>query len=84
MKKNNSLKEEMKTILTEVLQRLGKPSYINDVSRYAIENYKDRLRPYEWQYDLRWAASHLKKDGILTITPVGTYSLWSLTGQEGK
>ena len=82
--KNNSLKEQMKTILTEILQKLGKPSYIRDVSRYAIENYKDVLRPYDWIYDLRWAASHLKKDGILTITRVGTYSLWSLTGQEGR
>ena len=81
MKKNNSLKEEMKTILTEVLQRLGKPSYINDVSRYAIENYKDRLRPYEWQYDLRWSASHSDK---VISKRVSNYSLWSLAAWEGK
>ena len=79
MKNNTSLKDQMESILIETLRALGKQSRIIDVSRYAYDNYKDDLRPYQWQYDLRWSASN--SDKVISVK-ISNYSLWSLKGWE--
>ena len=75
MKNNTSLEEQVENVLVGSLEALGKPSKIIDVARHAYDNYEGELRPYQWQYDLRWSAS--KSDKVVSIK-VGRNSLWAL------
>jgi hypothetical protein len=52
------------------LSSLGRKAWATDVAKYIWENYETDLRLsgsmlYTWQYDVRWAATTLRKEGKL-------------------
>jgi len=68
----------------EALEQLGGSAGVVDVSRRVWQNHEDELRRsgdlfYTWQYDLRWAATKLRKEGRLQpSTGRGVRGKWAL------
>lgn len=71
--------------VVEALDQLGGTAGVLEVSRQVWKNHEDALREsgdlfYTWQYDLRWAATRLRKDGRLQPSPGrGLREGWALT-----
>ena len=60
----------MKDWIIEALNHLGGKGWPREVSKYIWERYETDLknsgdRLYTWQYDVRWAAQSLRKEGVL-------------------
>ncbi len=56
---------------------------IKDVARYIWDNYEKELRLsgdlfYTWQYDMRWAATYLRKEGIMKSKDLSPRGVWEL------
>lgn len=56
--------------VVEALEQLGGTAGVVEVSRQVWQNHESDLREsgdlfYTWQYDLRWAATKLRKAGQL-------------------
>ncbi|RUS67182.1 hypothetical protein CUZ56_01123 [Saezia sanguinis] len=61
---------DFKPWILEALQSLGCKGYPKDVAKYIWEKKKHILQNsgdilYTWQYDTRWAALALRKEGKL-------------------
>lgn len=59
---------------------------LRDVSKYIWNNYKNELKEsgdlfYTWQYDMRWAAVKLRKDGIMQDRFSSPQGIWELTNR---
>ena len=75
---------QIEKMLIDALQYFGKPTLITDVNRYIWNKYENDIRMsdemlYKWQYQLRWAFTNLKKDGVCDFNKQGQNSLWLLT-----
>lgn len=77
-----AVRDVLQEWLVEALRSLGGSASVIDVSREVwrrhqqdIENTGDLL--YTWQYDLRWAATRLRKEGRLADNERG--EPWRLT-----
>src|SRR5690625_3724952 len=60
--------------VVEALEQLGGTAGVLEVSKQVWQNHEDQLRAsgdlfYTWQYDLRWAATNLRKAGRLEPSP---------------
>lgn len=63
-------KEDLKEWVIEALQSLGGSGSVFEVSKLVWLRHEHDLRTneqlfYKWQYDLRWAAFQLRKEGRL-------------------
>ncbi|WP_110851296.1 hypothetical protein [Georgenia satyanarayanai] len=63
-------KTDLMDWVVEALEQLGGTAGVLEVSRQVWHNHEDQLREsgdlfYTWQYDLRWAATNLRKAGRL-------------------
>ena len=59
--------------LIEALQALGGRGSIVQICKVVWERHEQELRKagdsfYTWQYDIRWAATILRKRGIISAT----------------
>lgn len=75
-------RSELKTIVVEALKAHNGKAHLTQVAKYIWENYADELAKsgplaYTWQYDIRWAATGLRKDGVLA-EPDDNKGVWSL------
>ncbi|TQR41155.1 hypothetical protein [Paenibacillus popilliae] len=76
-------KQDLGSLIVNCLKQNNGKATIIEVSKYIWENYEDKLRSsgnlfYTWQYDYRWQATELRKQGILkdsTISPSGVWEL---------
>ena len=73
----------LKQWVVEALKRKGGRAKLIDVARDLWANHEQELRRmddlfYTWQYDMRWAATALRKDGIMEPAPRGSGSVWAL------
>ena len=78
-----SYRENLKEWVAEALGKLGGQAYINDVARQIWLDHESELRSwdehfYSWQYDMRWAAQHLRNKNVLSFHKVGSKSRWVL------
>jgi len=60
----------------------GKASIV-EVCRYVWTNHESELRRsgdffYTWQYDIRWAATELRKQGVLRPFDSSPKGIWEL------
>lgn len=58
-----------------------------EVSKYVWDSYEAELRDsgdvlYMWQYDIPWAAQHLRREGTLKPVNRCRYLPWELALQE--
>jgi hypothetical protein len=65
-----SSKSDLVDWLVEALRGLGGKASLLDVSKEVWRLHESDLRAsgdlfYTWQYDLRWAATKLRKQGLL-------------------
>ncbi len=63
-------RDNMKVWVLSALRSLGGKARAGDVAKYIWHTYEAQLRSsgpmlYTWQYDARWAATALRKEGKL-------------------
>nr|WP_196108280.1 MULTISPECIES: hypothetical protein [unclassified Ochrobactrum] len=67
----------------EALKSAGGTASILYVAQYIWNNHKKQLEEndlfFTWQYDMRWAATELRKRGVLVRAEDDRRGKWSLT-----
>ena len=76
-------KAVMKEWVVEALEQLGGAGSIIEVCRVVWQRHEADLRAsgdlfYTWQYDIRWAATKLRHDGLLAETAPKSRHPWRL------
>jgi hypothetical protein len=77
-------RDDMKPWIVEALKAsAGSKAWPKDVARYVWDNHQTELKAsgdiiYTWQYDLRWAAMTLRKEGTLKPVHRRTDLPWEL------
>lgn len=76
-------KSDLKKLIKEALQSYGGGARHQLVAKYIWDNYKHELERsenllYTWQYDLRWAATELRRRGILKPADQSPRGVWEL------
>lgn len=66
-------KDDLKTWVARALHDLGGEAVIVDVAKWIWDRHESDLRAsgsmfYKWQYEMRWAAQALVKEGKLNKT----------------
>ena len=77
-------KYDLRDWLIQALLANGKQGTIIDVCKFIWSKYENELQMsgdlfYTWQYDVRWAATELRKNGKMKpaqISPKGTWELF--------
>lgn len=80
-------RDEFKGLIISALHASGGSSSLANVAKYIWENYEQILRRsgdifYTWQYDMRWAASILRKEGIIDAAESSNKGCWRLIKQD--
>ena len=78
-----SSREDLDTWLVEALRANNGSASIVEVCTFVWENHQDELRRsgdlfFTWQYDIRWAAYRLRKDGIMRRAHLSPKGIWGL------
>jgi hypothetical protein len=78
-------KDILKDWVVEALEASdGRAAHHVAVAKYIWANYQAELEAsgdlfFAWQYDLRWAAGELRREGRLRPKPKGDKGPWRLT-----
>lgn len=77
-------RHDLPDVLEETLKSLGGQGTIVEVCKYIWENYEKDLQDsndlfYTWQYDVRWAATTLRKTHKMKSAEVSQLGVWELT-----
>jgi hypothetical protein len=61
----------------------GGSASLVEVARYIWENHESDLRKsgnlfYRWQYEVRWAATRLRRTGVLKPATASPKGVWEL------
>ena len=80
-------KKDLKPVLIEALKYYGGAANIIEVCKYIWDNYEDELRKsgnlfFTWQYDVRWAATTLRRDKTLRPASLQSVKRWELIDKE--
>lgn len=64
------VKTSLQNLVIEALEFFGGTANILQICKYVWSNYEDDLVNsghlfFTWQYDIRWAATELRKNGIV-------------------
>lgn len=78
-------KDDLRIWVIDAVKAHGGEATIVDVAKHIWTNHENELRQaerlfYTWQYDMRWCALELRKDGALVSvanSPAGTWVLAS-------
>lgn len=73
----------------EALRAQGGSASVLQVCKWVWAQHEDDLRSagdlfYSWQYDIRWAATKLRKQGRLAASSTDDRGVWRLAGVEAK
>jgi len=76
-------KFDLRDWLIEALTANGKRGTIIEVCKYIWDEYEGVLKSsgnlfYTWQYDVRWAATELRKTGKMEPTNHSPQGVWEL------
>lgn len=67
----------------EAIESAGGSASIIQTSKYIWEKYRSVIEPtrylYSWQYDLRWAATSLRRQGILKDISISPKGIWEIS-----
>jgi hypothetical protein len=69
------------------LKAHGGSATIVEVCKFVWQHHENELRSagslfYTWQYDIRWAATRLRKQGILGPAIAAPSGTWILAGER--
>jgi len=76
-------RKDLRKWLTEALEANNGSASIVEICKYVWEKYENELRRsgdlfYTWQYDIRWAATQLRKEGIIRAADLSPKGIWEL------
>jgi hypothetical protein len=76
-------RNDLPDVLYKVLSDLGGQANIITVCKLVWEKYKSDLEKsgdlfYCWQYDIRWAATELRKTGRMKAAEVSPKGIWEI------
>jgi hypothetical protein len=74
---------DLKPWLIDALRAHGGRASIVEVCKYVWDHHETELRQsgglfFTWQYDIRWAAMTLRKEGVLTPAEPKSAAPWQL------
>ncbi len=74
-------KRDLPVVLLTSLREVGGEATIVDICKYIWEQYVNELRDsgdlfYTWQYDIRWAATELRKEGLMKAVTCSPSGVW--------
>lgn len=78
-------KHDLVDWLYDALQALGGRARIASLCEHIWDKHEDDLRAsgdlfFTWQYDIRWAAHKLRKQGKMKPTKNSPKGVWELAG----
>ena len=76
-------KSDFESIVIDALKYNGGSTKIVEVAKYIWANYESELRVsgnifYTWQYDMRWAATELRKKGLIKNAEDSPRGIWEI------
>ncbi len=76
-------KKDLRDWLIEALKENNGSASIVQVCKHVWDNYETELRKsgdlfFTWQYDIRWAAFQLRKEGIMRAAELSPKGIWEL------
>ena len=75
-------KADLKKWVIDALNSNGGEASILYVARYIWDHHEGDLRGhdlfYSWQYDMRWAATELRKKGLMVLADDDRRGKWTL------
>lgn len=80
-------KKDLKNCVIRALRESNGKARVVQVCKYIWDNYKNELENsgdlfYTWQYDVRWAALTLRKDGIMKPAEEQRNNYWELVKEH--
>lgn len=74
---------DLPELLYQALKSLGGKSNIVEVCKFIWNNYENDLKSsgdlfYTWQYDIRWAATELRKLNKMKDKNVSPKGIWEI------
>ncbi len=77
-------KADLRIWVYDAVHKAGGRATIVEVSKYIWENHERDLRGtdlfYTWQYDMRWAAQDLRREGKFASIPTSEKRRWEIKG----
>ncbi|SPU52615.1 Uncharacterised protein [Brevundimonas vesicularis] len=81
-------RHHLKDWVIEALRNIGKPAKIIDVAKEIWRAHGAELEGtplfYTWQYDMRWAALSLSKEGKVALSNTVGKGQWALMGSSAR
>lgn len=79
-----SSKQQLRKWIIKALEEMSGSASLLDICKYVWNNYEEDLRNsgdlfYTWQYDIRWAATDLRKSGLIKSAKESPRGLWELS-----
>ena len=76
-------KDDLKDWVIEALVAFGGSAHHVDVAKHIWANHRAELEAsgdlfYTWQYDMRWVADYLRREGKLQPKPKGDRGPWQV------
>jgi hypothetical protein len=76
-------KIDLENILCIALHKMGNQGSIIEICKWVWNNYADELEKsgdlyFTWQYDIRWAATSLRKKGKILPAELSPKGIWVL------
>ena len=77
-------RNDLPELLFKTLKAIGGEGTIIEVCKNFWNTYEQDLRDsgnlfYTWQYDIRWAATELRKDGDMKAAEESRKGVWELS-----
>lgn len=80
------VKGDLPELLEATLVELNGSGTILDICKLFWRKHEEELRSsgdlfYTWQYDIRWAATTLRKEGIMKDASLSEVGMWELSSR---
>lgn len=74
---------DLPDVLYSAIKDMGGQTNIIDVCKYVWEKHETDLRSsgdlfFSWQYDIRWAATELRKTGRMKAAELSPLGIWEI------
>ena len=76
-------RESMKKWVAEAIAELGGKGRVVEICKEVWEKHGDEISAsgdmfYKWQYEIRWSADSLRKEGVLRSADESADGMWEL------
>ncbi|HZJ83282.1 MAG TPA: hypothetical protein VFD57_05690 [Clostridia bacterium] len=76
-------KEDLGLWILEALRANNGQATLLEICKYVWQNYENELRTsgdlfYTWQYEIRWQATYLRKEGLMKDANLSPKGVWEI------